>query len=73
MEVSLSSLKKEPLDKSHRLDLNCLDEDKDDTLWRMYKYKQKMMKYHDQRVKLRRFNPGDLMLRKITEATKDPT
>ena len=32
VEVSLSSLKREPLDKSHRLDLDCLDEDRDDTL-----------------------------------------
>ena len=32
-----------------------------------------MVKYHDQRVKLRRFNPDDMVLRKVSQATKDPT
>ena len=78
VEVSLSSLRREPFDektnhKIRRLDFDYLDKIKDDALQRMMRYKQKMTKYHDQRVKLRRFNPGDLMLHRITEATKDPT
>lgn len=32
-----------------------------------------MSKYHDQRVKLRRFNPDDRALRKVSQVTKDPT
>ena len=32
-----------------------------------------MAKYHDQRVRLRRFNPDDMVLRKVSQATKDPT
>ena len=32
-----------------------------------------MSKYHDQRVKLRRFNPDDRVLRKVPQVTKDPT
>ena len=38
----------------------------------MTKYKQKMKKYHNQRVKLRRFNLGELVLCRVIEATKDP-
>ena len=52
------------------LDLDCLDKVKDDALRRMMRYKQKMTKYHDQRVKLRRFNPRDLVLRRVIEAKK---
>lgn len=59
--------------ESHRLDLNYLDEVRDDALRRMMRYKKKRTKYHDQRFKLRRFNPGDLGLRRVAKATKDPT
>ena len=38
----------------------------------MARYQQKMSKYHDQRVK-HRFNPRDMVLRKVSQATKDPT
>ena len=34
---------------------------------------KKMSKYHDQRVKLRRFNPRDMVLQKVSQATKDLT
>ena len=37
----------------------------------MTKYQQKMAKYYNQRVKLKRFNIGDLILHKVTPATKD--
>ena len=78
MEVSQSNLRREPFnnktnDKSYRLDLDCFDEVREDALWRMTKHKKKMMKYHKQRVKLKRFNPRDIMLRKVTETTKDLT
>ena len=78
MEVSLSSLRREPFDEktndeSRRLDLDCLDEVREDALWRVTKYKQKMIRYHDQRVKFKRFNIGDLVLHGVTESTKDPT
>ena len=78
MDVSLSNLRREPFDdetndKSHKLDLDCFDEVREDALWRMTKHKQKMTKYHDQRVKLKRFNHGDKVLHRVTEATKDLT
>ena len=31
-----------------------------------------MEKYHNQRAKLRRFNLDDMVLRKVSQATRDP-
>ena len=31
-----------------------------------------MQKYYNQRVKLRRFNPNDMVLRKVSQTTRDP-
>ena len=40
---------------------------------KMAKYQQKMAEYYNKRVKLRQLDIGDLVLRKVTIATKDPT
>ncbi|XP_075640633.1 uncharacterized protein LOC142612420 [Castanea sativa] len=56
-----------------RMNLDCLDEIRDDASRIMARYQQKMSGYYNQRVKLRRFNIGDLVQRKVTPATKDPT
>ena len=40
---------------------------------RMAKHKEAMAKFYNRKVKLRRFNIGDLVLRKISQATKDPS
>ena len=56
-----------------RLSLDCLAEVKDETALRMAWYQHKMKKYYNQRVKLRRFNLNDMMLRKVSQATRDPT
>lgn len=55
-----------------RTNLDCLVEIRDDACRIMARYQQKMSGYDDQRVKLRRFNIGDLFLRKVTPTTKDP-
>ena len=60
-------------DKGLKLAMDCLLEVKDDVAQRMAMYHQRMTKYHNQRVKLRRFNSRDMILRKISQATKDPT
>ena len=78
VEVNLSNLRREPFNKeaneeSHRLDLDFLDKVRKDSLQIKTKYKKKLTKYHDQKVKLRRFNPGELVLRKVIEVTKVPT
>ena len=39
----------------------------------MARYQQKMAKYHNQRLKLRGFNPKNMVLRKVSQATRDPT
>ena len=38
---------------------------------RMTKQKEAMARYYNRKVKVRRFNTGDLILRKISQATKD--
>ena len=78
VEVNLSNLRRKPFNKeaneeSHRLDLDFLDKVRKDTLQIKTKYKKKLTKYHDQKVKLRRFNAGELVLRKVIEVTKVPT
>ena len=37
----------------------------------MEKYKGVMARYYKKKVKVRRFNVGDLVLRKVSQATKD--
>ena len=36
-------------------------------------YQQKMVEYYNKRVKLRRLDIGDLVLRKVTIVTRDST
>ena len=55
-----------------RTNLDCLDKIRDDASRRMARYQQKMSSYYNQRVKLRRFNIRDLLLRKVMPATKNP-
>ena len=76
VEIGLTSLKKEFFNERSnndqlKLNLDCLDKVRDPASQRMAKYQQKMAKYYNQRVKLKRFNIGDLILRKVMPATKD--
>ena len=48
-----------------------MDEVGDGAFNKMTKYQQKMVEYYNKRVKLRRLDIGDLVLRKVTLATKD--
>ena len=78
IEVGMSSLRQAYYDdynnnKELKLALDCLSEVRDDVTQRMALYQQKMSKYHDHRVKLRRFNTRDMDFRKVSKATKDPT
>ena len=38
----------------------------------MAKHKEAMTRYYNRKVKVRRFNIGDLILRKVSQATNDP-
>ena len=54
------------------INLDCLDEVREKASSRIEKYQQKMAKYYNKRVKLRRLEVGDLVLCKVSTATKDP-
>ena len=49
-----------------------MNEVRDQAAQTMVKYKQKIAEYYNRRVKLKKFNIGDLVLRKVTPAMKDP-
>ena len=51
--------------------LDLIDEVKDEASKRMEKYRAAMARYYNKKVKVRRFNVGDLVLRKVSQATKD--
>ena len=77
VEVGLTSLRMEFFDEQdnddqlkHNLDL--VDEVRDQAAQRMTKYKQKIAEYYNRRVKLKKFDIADLILRKVTPVTKDP-
>ena len=53
--------------------LDLIDEVKEEAMKRMAKHKEAMARYYDRNVKVRRFNTRDLVLRKISQATKDPS
>ena len=53
------------------INLDCLDEVREEASIRVTKYQQRMADYYNKRVKLRRLDIGDLVLRKVTPTTKD--
>ena len=78
VEVGITSMRREVFhegsnDDQLRINLDCLEESRDRASCKMAEYQQKMAEYYDKRVKLKRLNIGDLVLRKVTPATKDPT
>jgi len=78
VEVGVTSIRRGTFrdglnDEELRFNLDCLDEVRDNASGRMTKYQKKMAEYYNKRVKLRRLDIGDLVLHKVTIATKDPT
>ena len=55
------------------LNLDLIDEVRTDAKERTTRYKNLMARQHDAMVKPRRFNIGDLVLKKVSLATKNPT
>ena len=55
-----------------RLNLDLIDEVTTDAEERTARYKNLMARQHDAMVKSRRFNIGDLVLKKVSLATKNP-
>ena len=66
-----AAFSKEGNDEELRINLDCLDEVRENASSRMAKYRQKMAEYYNRRVKLRQLDIGDLVLRKVSVATKD--
>ena len=60
-------------EKALRLNLDLLDEKRDQVLKRTEDYQRKTARYYDQRVKPRSYKPGDLVLKKLLHARKNPT
>ena len=78
IEVGITNIRREMFHKESnddqlKVNLDCLDEVRDRASNKMTEYQQKMAGYYNKRVKLKRLDIGDLVLRKVTLATKDPT
>ena len=53
--------------------LDLIDEVRDEALKWMEKYMGAMARYYNKKVKVRRFNTGDLVLKNVSQATDDPS
>ena len=67
VEVGMSSLRRTCYDEHSndeglKLALDCLPEVREDATQRMALYLERMTRYHNQRVKLKHFNPRDMVL-----------
>ena len=76
-EVGLTSYRvahynNEENEKQLHLNLDLLDEVRMDAEQRVGRYKNLMTKHYEALVKPRQFNIGDLVLKKVSLATKDP-
>ena len=56
-----------------RLNLDLLDEKGDQVQKRTEDYQRKTTRYYDQKFKPRNYKPGDLVLKKLMPARKNPT
>ena len=59
-------------EKHFRLNLDLINEVRMDAEQRVARYKNLMTKHHNALVKPRQFNVGDLVLKRVSLATKDP-
>ena len=59
-------------DEALRLNLDLLDEKREQVLKRTKDYQRKTVRYYNQKVKPRSYVPGDLVLKKLLPARKNP-
>ena len=76
VEVGVTSTRQvvfheESNDDHLQINLDCLEEIREKTSIKVMKYQQKMADYYNKRVKLIRLDIGDLVVRKVTLATRD--
>ena len=50
--------------------LDLIDEVREEAMKGMAKHKEAMARYYNRKVKVKRFNAGDLVLRKVSQATR---
>ena len=78
VEVGLESPRVEFANAEHNeesllLNLDLLEEKRELALKRAEDYQQKTTRYYDRKVRPNSFKPGDLLLKKLLPARKDPT
>ncbi|GFY91594.1 hypothetical protein Acr_07g0017900 [Actinidia rufa] len=78
VEIGMPSFRTLNFDKNGnegelRLNLDLLDEKRESAELCQAAYKSRIAKYYNERVKHRSFLPGDLVLRRVTLSTRDPS
>ena len=78
VEVGLTSLRVKTYEgqknqQELNINLDLIDEVKEEAAKQMTKHKEVMTRYYNIKVKVRRFNTGDLVIKKISQAIKDPS
>ena len=78
VEVGLESPRVEFANAEHneeslRLNLDFLEEKREQALKRIEDYQRKTTRYYDRKVRPNSFKPDDLVLKKLLQARKDPT
>uniref|UniRef100_A0A2N9FLZ5 Uncharacterized protein n=1 Tax=Fagus sylvatica TaxID=28930 RepID=A0A2N9FLZ5_FAGSY len=78
VEIGLTTFRTSAYDEQEneeqlRLNLDLIDEVRETAETRMKKYQDKMARHYNSRVKPRQLSVGDLVLRKVTLATKNPS
>ena len=69
--IELASV--EQNEEALRLNLDLLDEKREQVLQRTKDYRRKTARYNDQKVKPRSYKPGNIVLKKLLTARKNPT
>ena len=77
VEIGLKSPRVELASVEHneealRLNMDLLDEKREQVLKRTEDYQRKTVRYYDQKIKPRSYNPGDLVLKNLLLARKNP-
>jgi ribonuclease HI len=78
VEIGLTTLRTSTYDEQQneeqlRLNLDLIDEVRETAEARMKRYQEKMARHYNSKVKPRQLSVGDLVLRKVTLATKNPS
>ena len=78
VEVGLKSPRIELANIEHneealRVNLDLIEEKREQALKHVEDYHRKTTRYYDQRVNPRSYKPGDLVLKKLLPSRKDPT